>query len=136
VNISLPVPHRFPEAILELELMESLVAKITGKSPAASGETIGEKLNPEGIITSISGAFELFGFKAKEFSQQNLFCGIISPMVSLDSAFGITQGEGSSSEADAIAACQTNLSHHFVEDLMKQINGKKNRMQFLRKRFG
>jgi hypothetical protein len=116
--------------------MESFVAKVTGKSPAASRETIGENLNPEGLITSISGAFELFGFKAAEFSQQNLFCEIISPMVSLDSVCGTTQGEGSSSEGDATAACHINFSHHFITDLMKQINGKKNRIQFLQKRFG
>ena len=116
--------------------MESFVANVTGKSSVASSETIGEKLNPEGIISSISGAFELFGFRATEFSQQNLFCGIISPMVSLDSVLDSIQGESFSSLADAQPICQTNVPHHFISDLLKQITGKKNRMQFLQKRFG
>lgn len=116
--------------------MESYVGKVAEKLSLASSETIGEKLNSEGIITSISGAFELFGFKATEFSQQNLFCGIISPMNSLDSVFDSGQGESPSVDANAQADSKANLSYHFMSDLMKQITGKKNRMLFLQKRFG
>lgn len=116
--------------------MESFVAKVSGKLSVASSGTVGEKLNPEGLITSISGTFELFGFKATEFSQQNLFCGIVSPMTSLDSVFDNASEGNFSTETNAHAKCEPNLSHHFITDLLRQIAEKKKRLMFLQKRFG
>ena len=120
--------HRYSDALRELEQLEKSILEVqVGLSLSSSESSSATSHSMEETISNIYGNFEFLGLKVPEFSQQNLFCEIVSPQSYCDSAVYPRR-----EDSDRIDGKNKEC---FLGSILQQIENKKNRLIYLQKRF-